>query len=106
MLYMLCYKLLPMTSSVVSHGLQKTTNRLLVERRDASVLLDQLLFFWRKQLPKRRRTPASQHKRRIYTTLFKCRHITKVERIRPQFIVFLSTPTHPEKHSKLCLIQS
>ena len=102
--HMLCYKLIPMTGGVIGHGLQETTNRLLIEWRDASVLLNQLLFFWRKQLPKRRGTPASQHKRCIYTELFKCRHIAKVERIRPQLIVFLSPPTHPKKRSKLCLI--
>lgn len=101
---MLCYKLIPMTGSVVSHGLQETTYRLLVERRDASVLRDQILFFWSKHLTKWRGAPTSQHKRRIYTTDFKCRHIAKVERVRPQLIVFLSPPTHPKKRSKLCLI--
>ena len=106
MSYMLCDKLSPLAGRIVSHGLQETTDRFLVEWRDASVLLDQLLFFWRKQLPKRRGTPASQNKRRIYTAFFKCRHIAKVKRIRPQFVVLLSPPTHPQKRSKFRLIQS
>ena len=104
MSYMLCDKLSPLAGRIVSHGLQETTDRFLVEWRDASVLLDQPLFFWREHLPKWCGTTASQHKRSIYTALFKCRHIAQVKRIRPQFIVFLSPPTHPKKHSKLCLI--
>ena len=42
--HMLCYKLIPMTGGVVGHGLQETTNRLLVEWCDASVLLYQQVF--------------------------------------------------------------
>ena len=38
MSYMLCDKLIPMASSIVSHGFQKTTDRFLVAWRDASVL--------------------------------------------------------------------
>ena len=106
MSYMLCSRLISITGSVICHGLQETSDRFLIEWRDASVLLDQLLFFWRKQLPERRGTPASQHKRRIYTAFFQCRHIAKVKRIRPQLIVLLSPPTHSKKRSKLCLIQS
>lgn len=106
MSYTICYRLIPLAGRIVCHGLQKSTDRFLVECRDASVLLDQFLFFWRKQLSKRRGTPASQNKRRIYTAFLKCRHIAKVKRIRPQFVVLLSPPTHPKKRSKFRLIQS
>ena len=101
--HMLCYKLIPVTGSVVCHGLQETTYRLLVEWRDTPVLRDQLLFLRSKHLTKRCGTPASQHERRIYTTFFKRRHIAKIDRVRSQLIVFLSPPTHPKKPPKLCL---
>ena len=41
MSYMLCYKLIPMASSIVSHGFQESTDRFLVTWRDASVLRNQ-----------------------------------------------------------------
>lgn len=104
MSYTLCCKSLRMSRCIVSHGLEETADRFLVERRDASVLRDQLLFFWRKQLSKRRRAPARQHKRCIYPLLFERRHIAKIKRVCSQLIVFLSPPTHPKKYSKLCLI--
>ena len=104
MSYMLCYKLIPLSIGIVRHGFEESTNRFLVPWCDASVLLDQLLFFWSKHLPERRGTPACQHKSRIDTAFFKCCHIAKVDRVRPQLVVFLSPPTHPKKRSKLCLI--
>ncbi|VVP32709.1 hypothetical protein PS874_04297 [Pseudomonas fluorescens] len=99
-----CLGLIPKADSVIGHGLQEATDRLLIEWRDASVLGDQFFLFWSKQLPKRCGTPASQHKRCVDTLLFKSGHIAKVERISPQLIVFLGSPTHPKKCSKLCLI--
>lgn len=104
MSHMLCYKLIPRADGVVCHGLQETTNRFLVERSNASVLRNQFLFIWRKQLSERRRTAACQHEGCIHTTFFQCRHIPKVERTSSQFIVFLGSPTYPKKHAKLCLI--
>jgi len=92
-----------MARSVIGHGLQKTTYGFLIEWFDASVLRNQLLFFWSKHLSERSRTPPRQNKRRIYATLFKRRHIAKVERTRSQFVVFLSPPTYPKKHTKLGL---
>jgi len=89
-----CLVLVP--DGVIGHRLQKTTNRLLIEGGDASVLLDQSLFLWRKQLRQWRRTSASQHKCSIYAALFKRRHIAKVERICSEFIVFLSSTTDPK----------
>lgn len=54
--HMLCYKLILMTFGIVCHGLQESTNRFLVEWRDASVLLNYLRFksthaFTKKSLP-------------------------------------------------------
>ena len=96
MTHMLCYKLILMTFGIICHGLQETPNRLLVEGRNASVLLNKPLFFWREELSQWRRTSASQHKCSIYTALFECRHIAKIERISPEFIVFLSSPADPK----------
>lgn len=42
--YMLCYRLLPVSSGIVGHGFEKSTDRLLVPCSDASVLLDQQVF--------------------------------------------------------------
>ncbi|EJN25110.1 hypothetical protein PMI37_04327 [Pseudomonas sp. GM80] len=94
MSYLQCVCLILASSGVVGHRLQKTTNRLLVKRRDAPVLPNQLFLFWRKQYAERRGTSARQHKCSIYSALFKCRHIAKIERISLQFIVFLSSPAH------------
>lgn len=95
MSYMLCYKLIPLSIGIVSHGFKESTNRFLIPWRDAPVLLDQLLLLWRKHLSKRRRTSSSQYKSGIDTAILKCSYITKVERVRPLFIVLLSSPTHP-----------
>ena len=106
MSYTLCYKLLPLPGSIVGHGFEESADSFLVSWRDGSVLCDQRFLFGGKKLSKRCRTPARQHKRCIYPTFLKCRHISKVERVRAQLIVFLSPPTHPKAYSKLCLIQS
>lgn len=102
--HMLCYKLIRLAGGVVCHGFQKTTDRFLVEWRDASVLINQFFLSRSKQLPKGSRSPSCQHKTRVHTMFFKCRHIAKVERIRSKFIIFLGPPTDAKKLTKLCLI--
>lgn len=89
------FSLIPLTCSVVGHRLQKTTNRFLVEWRDASELLDKLFFSGREQLAQRSRAHSGQHKSRIDTLLFKSRYVSKVERISSHLIVLLGPPTDP-----------
>lgn len=45
MSYMLCYKLIPMASRIVSHCFQKTTDRFLVAWRNTSVLLNKRVLY-------------------------------------------------------------
>jgi gp16 family phage-associated protein len=44
MSYTLCYKLIPLSSGIVSHGFEESTDRFLVSCSDASVLPDQQVF--------------------------------------------------------------
>jgi len=104
MTHMVRNRLIPMTSSVISHGLQKAANRFLVKLRNASVLINQFFFSCSKHLSERRRSTSRQHESCIYTMLFECCHISKVERIRSLLIVFLRAPADAKKLSKLCLI--
>lgn len=48
--HMLCYKLIPMTGGVIGHGLQETTNRLLIEWCDASILRHEQIFHFGKRV--------------------------------------------------------
>ena len=50
MSHLLCYRLTPVASSIIGHGLQETTYRFLVERRDASELGDQPIFYLSKRI--------------------------------------------------------
>ena len=69
MSYMLCDKLSPLAGSIVSHGLQETTDRFLVEWRDASVLLNQPILNFGKRLVRQRRVNSIHYVTHIKTKL-------------------------------------
>ena len=104
MSYMLCYGLSPGSSGVIGHRLEKAADSFLVLCRDTPELINQFLFYSAKQLPKRRGAPSGEHISCVDTVFFKRSHISKIERIRSQLIVFLSPPANAKQHSKLSLI--
>lgn len=67
--YVLCYKLILLTSSVISHRFQKSTDRFLVPWRDASVLGNQAIFDFGKSLDRKRRAYSINDKSDVKTQL-------------------------------------
>lgn len=101
-----CYKLMNSFRGVIRHCLKKPSNRFLIICRDASVLINQFFFSSSEHLAERRRTTASQHITRVNAFFFKRCNVTKIERVCPQLIVFLSSATDSKQPSKFRLIQS
>ncbi len=104
MRYMLCDKLILSPCCIVGHCFEDPANSLLIVFGDASVLMDQVFFGGGKHLSERRRAPARQHVRCIDITHLERRHVSKVEGVCAQFIIFLGAPTDAQELSKLCLI--
>ena len=102
--HMLCYKLIPMTGGVIGHGLQETTNRLLVERRDASVLFDHDILRLAQRVMAKSRSHAVEYVRDVKTDLTCCFAQIRRRRIAsPRLIVCLSALGNSESFSNLVL---
>ena len=101
---MLCYGLIPLASGIVRHGLQETTDRLLIECSDASVLLNQPIFYFGKRVLGKGRSNAVENVGDIKTDL--TRRFAQVGRRRvagSRLIVCLRPLSNSERISNLIL---
>lgn len=105
--HMICYKLIPMTGGVVGHGLQETTNRLLVKWCDASVLLYQQVFDVAESVHRQRSAQAIEDIGDIKTEL--ARDFAQVRRCRitrSSFVIGLGPFGYSKRFCNLVLRQS
>lgn len=104
MSYMLCDKLSPLADGIVSHGLQETTDRFLIEWRDASVLLNKPILNFGKCIVGKSRSHAVENVRDVETDL--ARSFAQIRRRRiasSRLIVCLGPLSNSECFSNLVL---
>ena len=104
MSYMLCYRLIPLSIGIVSHGFEESTNRFLVPWRDASVLLDHNILRLAERVMAKSRSHAVENVRDVETDLTCCFAQIRRRRIaRPRLIVCLGPLGNTERISNLAL---
>ncbi|MNH00459.1 hypothetical protein D3C79_596510 [compost metagenome] len=103
MSYVLCCRSRPITSGIISHGLQKTDDRFLVEGSDASVLVNYSSLDFGESRAKR--PLAGQNVRGVNTICLECHDVFEIKSTdcRAQFVIFLRTTTDAEKRAEVGL---
>lgn len=107
MTYMLCYKLVPLSSGVVRHGFEESTDRFLVPWSDASVLLDQQIFNVAESVHRQCSAQAIEDIGDVKTVL--SRDFAEVRRrgiTRSGFVIGLGPFGYPKRFCDLVLRQS
>jgi gp16 family phage-associated protein len=101
---MLCCRLIPIASGIISHGFQETPNCLLVTWSNASVLLNKSVFYVTKSMLRQCCPHTIQNVRDVKTELD--RDFAQVRRsrvTRPRFVVSLSSLGYSQCFRKLVL---
>jgi len=80
MSHLLCYRLIPVASSIIGHGLQETTDCLLVKRSDASVLLYKAILDVAQSMLRQSRAQTIEDVGNVKTEL--ARHFAEIRRRR------------------------
>lgn len=99
-----CYKLLRVLSSHYAERNNEPVNGFLIRLGQLSVALNQLFLIRMETFSRRWRAPTSQHIARVHLMFFKLCHVTQVNRIGPEFVIFLRTATDSYQLPKFQLI--
>lgn len=106
MSYMLCYKLIPLSGSIVGHGFKESTDRFLVPWSDASVLLDQQIFNVAESVHRQRSAQSIEDVGDVKTEL--ARDFAQVRRrriTRSSFVICLGAFGYSKRFCDLVLRQ-
>lgn len=107
MSYTLCYKLIPLSCSIVGHCFKESTDRFLVPWSDASVLLNQQVFNVAESIHRQRCAQAIEDVRDVKTEL--ARDFAQVRRsriTRSSFVIGLGPFGYSKRFCNLVLRQS